>query len=56
MYVVGKIQTFLRVIHRVPNKFTTRSRHVHDKFTTKTHSRWISFNFVRDTFTTDFYS
>jgi hypothetical protein len=28
----------------------------YDSFTTKNHSRWISFNFVCDTFTTDFYS
>jgi hypothetical protein len=79
----------MRVIHRVPDKLTTRSRqaplrsreihireridwndlgsydvicglccrktssrHVHDKFTTKNRSRWISFNFVCDTFTT----
>jgi hypothetical protein len=27
------------------------SRQVYDSFTTKNHSRWISFNFVRDTFT-----
>jgi hypothetical protein len=42
----------MQVIHRVPNKFTTHSRHVHDKLMTKNLSRWISFNFVRDTFTT----
>jgi hypothetical protein len=42
----------MRVIHRVPDKFTTRSRQAHDTFTTKNRSRWISFNFVRDTFTT----
>jgi hypothetical protein len=39
----------MRVIHRVPDKFTS-SRHVH-KFTTKNRSRWISFDFVHDTFT-----
>jgi hypothetical protein len=42
----------MRVIHRVPDKFTTRSRQAHDTFTTKNRSQWISFNFVRDTFTT----
>jgi hypothetical protein len=35
----------MRVIHRVPDTLTTKNR-----------SRWISFNFVRDTVTTDFYS
>jgi hypothetical protein len=42
----------MRVIYWVPDKFTTRSRQAHT-FTTK--NQWISFNFVRDTFTTDFY-
>jgi hypothetical protein len=46
----------MRVIHWVPDKFTTRSRQAHDTFTTKNRSRWISFNFVRYTFMTDFYS
>jgi hypothetical protein len=46
----------MRVIHRVPDKFTIRSRQAHDTFTTKNRSRWISFNFVRDSFTTDSYS
>jgi hypothetical protein len=32
------------------------SRLAHDTFTTKNRSRWISLNFVRNMFTTDFYS
>jgi hypothetical protein len=43
--------SLMRVIHRVPDKFTS-SRQAHDTFATKNSSRWISFNFVRDTFTT----
>jgi hypothetical protein len=42
----------MRVIHRVPDKFTIRSRQAHDTFTTKADCRWISFNFVCVTFTT----
>jgi hypothetical protein len=37
---------------QVYDSFTTSSRHVHNKNC----SRWISFNFVCDLFTTDFYS
>jgi hypothetical protein len=36
----------MRVIHRVRDKFTTRSRQAHDTFTTKNRSQWIGFNFV----------
>jgi hypothetical protein len=34
----------------------SRQVYKYESFTTKNRSRWISFNFVRDTFTTEFYS
>jgi hypothetical protein len=57
----------MRVIHRVPDKFMTRSRQAHDTFTTRSRQKIAAggsasilsatrSRLVRDSFTTDFYS